>query len=297
MVTPGFVVSQPGNLRVFLEWFKERAVSGACVLVVFADFPDYLLDVATEKAQEGARFSEDHAGADMETLNLAGTRGISQMDVEAWAHAWHLVNDMIELDRGLPENIRRIVSVDDLLAPDDEQSLVHWFAAWSITKLDMYREFYVLGSSVDKQPKRTVRIPNYLPEVGNDPDDTGSIPEEAAARPQNLLHGRIFNNDRPPDISSWISALFDHLNGRSSFWVYPGPIAWLDEYMAQRCGDRAIRYSAFGSWLSTFKGFKVKVTTLVKLPYTPEGSPEESAASNPRMRHSWRASVVLSTSS
>lgn len=292
LLTPGFAISQPEKMCEFLEWFKERAAVAPCVLVVCTDFTDYLLDIATEKAQESARFLEEHPSADNYTMNHAQVRGVSKTDIEARVHAWRLVNEIGEQDRDLPEHMRLVVRADDLLVPDDEQSLVHWYAAWSLTKLDMYRKFYVLGSSIDKQPKRMIRIPNYMPGVVNDPDDTGIVAEEeeqAAAPPQNGSHGRIFQNDGPPDIAAWISSTFDHLKGKSSFWMFWKPIAWVDEAMAQRFGDRGMRCLPFEAWFSTFRGFWHKVTTLVGLFCTPEGRPEELNAVNAYVRHPWLA--------
>ncbi|KAI4593277.1 hypothetical protein KJ359_010005 [Pestalotiopsis sp. 9143b] len=290
LVTPGFAISQPRRMCEFLEYFKERAAVAPCVLVVCADFADYLLDVATEKAQEGARFLEEYPGADNDMMNYAQVRSISKTDIEAKVHAWRLVKEISEQDGDLPEHMRLVVQADDLLAPDDEQSLVHWYAAWSLTRLDMYRKFYVLGSSIDKQPVRTIRIPNYMPGVVNDPDDMGIIAEEeATAPPQNGSHGRIFQNDGPPDIATWISSRFNHLKGRSSFWMYWKPIAWVDEAMAQRCGDRGMRCLHFEAWFTTFKGFWSKVTTLAGIFYTPGGRPEELNAVNAYVRHPWLA--------
>ncbi|ETS79139.1 hypothetical protein PFICI_08992 [Pestalotiopsis fici W106-1] len=138
LITPGFAISQPRKLCIFLEWFKDKAAFEPCVIVVCADFSNYLIDIVIGKARDRVQYFKDHPSADP---MLQGCMGFAPADHDARVRAWELLGDISQQYGNLPEDMRKIVSVHDQVAPDDEQSLVHWFAAWSMTKLEEYRNF------------------------------------------------------------------------------------------------------------------------------------------------------------
>lgn len=216
LVTPSFAVSQPVHLLEFLEWFKKRAAVAPCILVACTDFPRYLFDVAMEKS----------IGNEIQEYQ------------EARVRAWKLIAEFSDAKyfkycgfssaEEPAEDIRKFVWADALIAPDDEQSLLNWYAAWSLTRLDTYRKFYVLGSSAKdiQNSHRKVRVPNYLPEVTNDPDKMPD-PEKPTATPAHILEfrSRLFGGDQSSDFQPFFDS-FNHLRHTSSFWLFFKAISW-----------------------------------------------------------------------
>lgn len=294
LITPGFAISQPRKLCIFLNWFKERAAFAPCVIVVCADFSDYLIDIAIGKARDRSLYFEEHPSADATNTGLLGTMGFAPVDHEARIRAWEILGDITQKYGDMPEYMRKIVWAPDQIAPDDEQSLVHWFAAWSMTKFEDYRKFYVLGSSVDKRPTRQVRVPNYMSDVSNDPDDTSQIEdqkEETVATIQDTLRIPTPQEEGASVLAEWLSVSFSHLKSKSSYWMFWRPIAWLGPDMATHCGDRTLRHASIEQWISGMPRFFGQIRTYVGFFFTTEGEPEEANAANAGFRHPWLAFV------
>ncbi|KAK9417573.1 hypothetical protein SUNI508_08724 [Seiridium unicorne] len=300
LITPSFVLSQPGKFCLFLEWFKKRAVIAPCVLVVCADFSKYLFDLAMEKVRECHNFRKKNSN-DLLLKNLASSQGLSQKDHEYRVRAWQLISDLsdpshcgFKSHEEPPEDIRKIVWADDLIAPDDEQSLVNWYGAWSMTRLDTYRKFYVLGSNADgiEQASRMVPVPNYLAGVANDPDKVAREELLATTPALNAFQSNMFGGDRAVDFVPWFNK-FNHLKGTSTFWMFFKAISWFNMDMADRHGDRFADYSTYSQWLQACPKFWKKVNTLVGLFYTTEGDVEgdgqEEMPYDSALRHPWIA--------
>jgi chromo domain-containing protein 1 len=81
LITPSFAISEPAKLCQFLQFFQSRSSFAPCVLVACANFPQYLLDLATEKARESDIFRRVNSRDCKNFLNLfpsllAGLRGL-----------------------------------------------------------------------------------------------------------------------------------------------------------------------------------------------------------------------------
>lgn len=234
LVTPSFAVSQPEHLLAFFELFRKRALVAPCILVACTDFPKYLFDLAMEKAHDSEVFYQRHL-SDSKIEDIASEQGLCQKQQEARARAWELIADFSDAkycgfssNLEPAEDIRKFVWIDPLIAPDDEQSLLNWYAAWSMTKLDTFRKFYVLGSSAkdNKKANRVLPIPNYLPEVVNDPDNEPDQEGLASIPPQSFeFRSRLFGSDRASDLKPFFDS-FQRLVGKSSFWIFFKAISW-----------------------------------------------------------------------
>jgi chromo domain-containing protein 1 len=216
------------------------------------------------------------------------------------------------------EDIRKTVWIDDIISPDDEQSLLNWFAAWSTTKLDTYRKFYALGSSSSdiKKARRKVRVPNYTLETVNNPEaafsrlaagqnTSGDLPpvsKSLSAGSAAMVTGKqtlpppapyvfqseILRSDRATDIRAWLLHLISVL-GKSWARLYDNPVSWLDLKMADHFKDPRSEYATYMNWFSFPPKFAQRVNTLIGLFYTVGTDWNEHDEALSAGRHPWIA--------
>ncbi|KAH8677504.1 hypothetical protein BX600DRAFT_129888 [Xylariales sp. PMI_506] len=297
-ITPSFAISQPAQLCQFLEFFLSRP-NAPYILVAPSNYQKYLLELVADKAQEHGSSRENSASIDKPT----------RQDLKDSVRAVELMNTVIETSRnGLleepPEHIGRISWIDEILNPDDEQSLLNYFAMWSATRLGSYRKFYVLGSSAldSKKAYRRVRVPNYVPETVNNPDRANASCSPAADDPDGIslvgqprdpreeyvFQSRTFKNDRPEEFERWF-ARFHSLRGKSSFWMFFQPISWLNIAMADSFLDPRASNATYKNWFYSHMKFFKKVNTLIGLFYTIETDWEGPESETSTSRHPWIA--------
>ncbi|ORY64232.1 uncharacterized protein BCR38DRAFT_210006 [Pseudomassariella vexata] len=313
LITPSFAISEPARLCMFLDWFRHKMKSAQCVLVACADFPSYLHTLALEKAYERDEFIRENS-TDLMVELLASEKGLGETDVYDRVQAWKSLRALMDATHhgfGLDETsegIRKTVWADDLIDPNDEQSLVNWYAWWSTTRLDCYRKFYVIGSSPSgiKKAHRTARIPNYTPDTINDPDAalayltesqeaSNAAPGPASVQvavvdAQYVFKSRILRNDNARDFKEILTELDKKCYG-SFFRLFRDPIAWYNTEMMDHFQDKDMRshFKTFRDWFAFPTRFHQKFNTFIGLFYTIETdwSGENDDRHSPR--HPWLA--------
>ncbi|KAK8133733.1 chromo domain-containing protein [Apiospora sp. TS-2023a] len=308
LITPSFAVSEPAELYELLVWFREKSRDAPYVLVGCANFPDYLRGLILDKAREADQLKRtqlNDAFLDRELL----AKGLSRDDLKDRVHAWELICDIASpgnlkefaLEEA-PEDIGKTVWASEHIDPNDEQSLVNWFAWWSTTHLTSYRKFYVIGSRAKgiAKARKTVQIPNYAPHTVGDPDEAfarflhtqqtqaldTTISSGGSSTPY-VFRSSILRTDRAAEMSSWIYGVASSVKAS---WVrlYLDPVSWLDVHMADAFEDPRCEYGTFRNWFYSITKFHKGVNTLMGLFYTIDsewtGSPQENAG-----RHPWIA--------
>lgn len=308
LITPSFAVSEPAELCKLLVWFKEKSRDAPYVLVGCANFPDYLRGLILDKAREADQLKRTRSNDVFLDEDLIA-KGLSRDDLKDRMHAWELICDIVSpgnlkefaLEEA-SEDIAKTVWAGEHIDPNDEQSLVNWFAWWSTTRLTSYRKFYVIGSRARGIAKahRRVPIPNYAPHTVGDPDEafarflhtqqiqeintTSSSGEQTTPY---VFRSSILHSDRAADMKSWI---FGVNSSMKNSWVklYFDPVSWLDVHMADVFEDPKCEYATFTNWFYSIPKFYRGVNTLMGLFYTIDcewtGSPQENAG-----RHPWIA--------
>ncbi|KAK8094734.1 hypothetical protein PG997_001419 [Apiospora hydei] len=295
LITPSFAVSEPAELCRLLAWFKEKSKVAPYVLVGCANFPDYLRGLVLDKAREADQLKRTQSSDVFLDKDLAA-KGLSRDDLKDRIHAWEFVCDLVK-------DICKTVWASEHIDPNDEQSLVNWFAWWSTTRLARYRKFHVIGSRARgiAKARRTVQIPNYAPQTVGDPDvafarflraqqelssDTASGFGELTT--PYVFQSTMFRNDQAAELKSWIS----HINSyQKASWVklYMDPVSWIDVRMADAFEDPRCEYATFTNWFCSIPKFWKSVNTLMGLFYTidTDWTGEANAASTGR--HPWIA--------
>ncbi|KAI1867184.1 uncharacterized protein JN550_007236 [Neoarthrinium moseri] len=295
LLTPSFMISQPAKLCELLEFIQLRSAVAPCVLVVCSTSTDYLLEIALEKARRRDLLTDKlgHTVSDQ----VAELEGLSQDEFQDRLRAWELMKNIMDPTRhgfksheDPPEDIGKVVLVDDLIAPDDEQSLVNWFAAWSLSRLDCYRKFYVVGSSLQgiEKARKMVRVPNYVDGTVNDPDVHSRQVALDNERGQHSFRSHMFRGDSAADFAPWFNS-FNDLKGHSSFWMYFLAVCFLNREMADHLGDFRADFGTFKTWFHSAPKFTPSLNSLVGLFYTVETDWTETDQTIPAARHPWIA--------
>ncbi|RYC54175.1 hypothetical protein CHU98_g12034 [Xylaria longipes] len=178
LITPSFAISEPAKLYTFLKWFKQFASNPGYIIVTCHDFLPFLRNIAAEKQKEHnnlTRLNPDNK----DVYEFLDRTGRSLRDIDDHFRAWQLLQEIMDHfgDEETSEDIRRVHSLNELIDPSDEQSLVNAFCWWTQLKCDRFRRFYVLGSDPSKIQRayRYIDIPRYFDTEGSDPDIAGIL--------------------------------------------------------------------------------------------------------------------------
>ncbi|KAG6015255.1 hypothetical protein E4U43_005546 [Claviceps pusilla] len=139
LVTPSFLISQPEQAYNFVKFFWKSYTSHSPIfrfgkLAVASDISCWLAELAVEKAQSWSRFREP------------GTSETNRDNAcEALFKCFKLLRNLIDDIEDGEES--PFIYAPDVLDGNDEQSLVNWFGAWTVSHNQQFRKFYVLGSS------------------------------------------------------------------------------------------------------------------------------------------------------
>jgi len=169
LLTPSFLIAEPERAYYLIRWFREKlkkSTPGTWKLVCAHNIADYLLDLAIEKSFERDAFCEEHNEKPAKD-SMAAKRGLSYEACEARFKCHAAISGMLsryldessdtyESDR-MDGDDSPVVYADESISPDDEQALVVWFAGWSITKLEQFRRYTVVGTS-SSSSDRAVRM-------------------------------------------------------------------------------------------------------------------------------------------
>ena len=159
-LTPSFLVAEPERARAIISWFRSKirkVTPGTWKIVCAYDIRTYLLQLALEKALERDQFYEQNKDKPAKDA-MAAKRGLSYQACEARFKCHQIISDLLEesmkdrlfepYDSDQSGNTANtIVYADESIDPDDEQSLITWFAAWSIRHLDRFRKYTVVGTN------------------------------------------------------------------------------------------------------------------------------------------------------
>ncbi|KAK8087207.1 hypothetical protein PG994_002181 [Apiospora phragmitis] len=305
LITPSFAVSEPAELCKLLAWFKENSRAAPYILVGCANFPDYLRGLIVDKAREADQLKRTQS-SDLYLDNKLAAKGLLRDDLKDRLRAWELACDIVNVSNvtefaleEVPEDICKTVWASEYIDPNDEQSLVNWFAWWSTTRLTSYRKFYVVGSRARgiSKARRTVQIPNYAPNTVGDPDvafarflraqqNLASSSDESIA--PYVFQSTIFASDRAAEIKSWISLVNSAIKNS---WIkfYFDPVSWLDVKMADAFEDPRCEYATFTNWFYSIPRFWKGVNTLMGLFYTIDSDWTGSENAAGTGRHPWIA--------
>ena len=159
-LTPSFLVAEPESARILISWFRNKirkVTPGTWKIVCAYEIRAYLLQLAIEKASERDEFYEQNKDKPAKDA-MAAKRGLSYQACEARFKCHAMIADILEesmkdrllesYDSDQADNIANtIVYADESIDPDDEPSLITWFAAWSIRHLDKFRKYTVVGTN------------------------------------------------------------------------------------------------------------------------------------------------------
>jgi len=307
-LTPSFLVSQPSQVRDFLDWYLAYRIKDTTFCLVTAwNFHSYLFDLATEKFRvRQALTSTTNAGAGKVDVEIeAGQRGLGHLDCEARLVAAIKAFELFgrrEAKAGpfdADEENGPLVFADQSIDPNDEQSLVNWFGWWSTLRLDQFRHFHVIGCSepaakyrVNMRAELRVRIPEYTRATINDPDvvleavqanlddsvrekNAGIVgPSAVLTTPGQMaaqkFHSKFASSDSKEDISR---ALGNHvINSRkkkASLWtLYLYPVSWADFAMSDHFEGLRASCKRFKDWFDFTWSFREQYSTYIGLFYT-----------------------------
>jgi len=179
LLTPSFLIAHPERALQLLAWFREKLRTSTTVgtnkLVCCHNIGDYLLELACNKSLEREQFRAKHRD-DPRADAMEERTGLSWKTCELRFACHSSMSEMLSVDVSdactdfynsghLDEAVNPIVFADESINPDDEQALVNWFAGWSMTKLDQFRKFVVVGSTPSSK-ERACRMKEVL--VGDD---------------------------------------------------------------------------------------------------------------------------------
>jgi hypothetical protein len=162
LLTPSFLVAEPQATVKIFEWFLAgskpkylHCTPGTWKLVCCHNFVDYMLEIANSKAAAKDEFELKHRDdpakdAKLEdkglSFNQCQTRyKLHRMLVE-FESKRSLESASDGFDSDFDDSEYPFIHADKHIDPDDERTLVDWFAAWTMRNLDTYKKFVVVGS-------------------------------------------------------------------------------------------------------------------------------------------------------
>lgn len=308
LLTPSFLVSQPLQVRDFLDWYLAYRIKDTNFCLVTAwNFHSYLFDLATEKSRaRQALTSTTNAGAGKVDVEIeAGRRGLGHLDCEARLVAAIKAFELFGRREakagpfGADEESGPLVFADQSIDPNDEQSLVNWFGWWSTLRLDQFRHLHVVGCSepaakyrVNMRAERRVRIPEYTRATINDPDvvleavqanlddstreknagiiDLPAVPTAAGQMAAQRFYSKFAPSDSKEDITRAIgNHVISSRKKKASLWtLYLYPVSWVDFAMSDHFEGLRATYKRFKDWFDFTWSFKETYNTYIGLFYT-----------------------------
>ena len=194
LLTPSFLLSEPMRALELLEWFiRHRRTRVNLRLVTAWNIVLHLDLLAQEKYRERTELLAQQRDVPQVIQEAAfNLQGITQKDCINRFKVFQAVSELLDYrqtqDRwSIHQESNPIIYADKVIDGNDEQSLVNWFGWWSNLRLDQYREFHVVGSSITtRKPgadrmRRVIKIPSYA--NGTSPDPDAAYGQSAEERP------------------------------------------------------------------------------------------------------------------
>lgn len=280
LVTPSFLVCEPQKTLQLFEWFfGNQTMYSSNKLVTAYNIVDILRDLASEANHLQDRLKQQRwmYMSELEAADERNALGLSDQDLIARGKAWAMAEDWLSVSmerNGVFSEDNHVIFADRCIDPNDEQSLVNWFAWWSLVKVGQYRKFYVIGSGpAVKQTRqhgaellsracRTIPVPKYDRSVVNDPnealramlkkddDPAAGVPAGDDGRQigrvstVSLQSQKFANNERN------IHYFLREKDGGGSIRIYGFPVCWADFDMADHFGDPTMEFATLKQWFS-----------------------------------------------
>jgi chromo domain-containing protein 1 len=285
LVTPSFLVSQPRRTFELLEWYgRNKKVLGNFRFITAWGIRSYLQQLAEQKLtyRQGLlkQLSDEN-----DMAIAAAERGLDEEDCQFRFKVWLAVSELFasreDMDSfsAIEEKNPLIYAPSDIDA-NDEQSLVNWFGAWSIGRLNNYRHFLVIGSSRgihgSERARRVMTIPTYTTNTVRAPDTAFHAVPTVSAFPTvgngdrtehpegRLMAASSHTPDQPsrpippskytpPTITNLTSQLMNLASTRQErvrWKLYGYPVLWRDSAESCRFHELDPKKSTFDSWWS-----------------------------------------------
>ncbi|KAF4120946.1 chromo domain-containing protein 1 [Geosmithia morbida] len=310
LMTPSFVITQPHQASLFLGYFnRSLAITKAAfraILIVPADFEDWLADLIVERSRRPTDKNLEHHKKDIESLE----KMMNYMD--------QLVALTHEGDLSSP-----LVYAPAMIDASDEQSLVNWFGWWSIMNMNQIG----MRESDDEEVMRAVEAKELLSlgttEAATTTTTTASAPtlvsglsltdRTAEKRLGGATRLKIVPNDE-------VRTLREHLKNiqktarslQPMLWVYFIPVTHWDSRKDRLALGKRPTGASFSQWFRYMSPFDSQggnhgINTSATLFYTSEGgggiaSSDINAASRPWLvffrpvephRKTWKETELL----
>ncbi|KAF7563106.1 hypothetical protein G7046_g1040 [Stylonectria norvegica] len=324
LVTPSFLVSQPQQAYNFVKWFWQSFHDVTHQnydpyrrgrLAVCADIDDWLFTLAIEKAQLAEQRDRSSNGYSNEEKSR---QALNLEAKTAREKTCRLIRELVRATKDR-EDSGPLITAPEHIDGNDEQSLVNWFGWWSITHMDQFKKFSVIGSSEPETARmsRFITLPKYAANTVPNPDDVFKaldLAEEEKATPGSVGQAlglvqapqgpkrRLVPNDRADTITNHISNIV--LKIPQAYWcpimLYKFPVSYWNADMAFHFRDYR---SEFQSYRNCFRWFPALESprggkppcgfynTLISFFYTLEGSwnPDEYPLDVAPTRRPWIA--------
>jgi chromo domain-containing protein 1 len=270
-LTPSFLLSQPEQAYNFFKWFwrnffESKDTPNLGKLIVSAHIDDWLYDLILEKTH----FREKSHR--MSTIDLR-IRGIHDEGLEARLKTLKLLQQLVAAS---VDNVDGpLIFAPDSIDGNDEQSLVNWFAWWTLGNTERFRKFSVIGSSesTPDRRRRYIKPPQYISGTVNNPDawyiedeDLESlgpktqISQRGEGGGQNTAMtstSRLLPNDRPENIEVYLTQVLHRIQfNRCPLILYKKPVSYWDPEMAFHFRDYySTHYQSYARFLGFFMPF------------------------------------------
>ncbi|PTB41227.1 hypothetical protein M441DRAFT_79409 [Trichoderma asperellum CBS 433.97] len=253
LITPSFLVSEPGQAYTFLKWFWNIHVKNDMrrprKLVLCAKVDEWMHNLIYEKMLLRRTLP---VTASQEELEAAG---ISDKAIECRNKSFKLLQQLV-FD-AVYERTNYIVAAPESIDGNDEQSLVNWFGYWSTLNIDQFRRYSVVGS--DSQTKvrlsRILRTPNYSKSIITDPDSvesdlTDSLDSTLATSPSAQRPNR---DDESSQLAFELAEIEKSQRGEwcpvKLFWF---PVGYSTSNVSFWLGDIDPKYKNYDEWFNHF---------------------------------------------
>lgn len=277
MLTPSFIVSAPKGCRRFLEWFWSHCTSENKTLRRKLAVPAGVLEWMVELV-----------------LVKLDRRECSYSDEECWEKCIVILRELLRQcskndELGGFDIMDPLVTAPEKIDASDEQSLVNWFGVWTVSNLDEYCSFYVLGGGPfpgGTEPTIRLRPLRWEKDIVSSPDEAlhllhGGSSEQPAHTP--VSHPKalqLISNDSAPSLRVFLQDRYaEVMKSFVPMFLYFKPVAYQDHEMAYHHGDLRSEASTYQKWFTSFydlKNLMKKIRlpnikhTLTGLFYTPE---------------------------
>lgn len=206
-LTPSFLVAEPERAFSLINWFRKKtqAKPRTWKLVCAYDIRSYLLELALDKSFERDQFEEENHNKPAKD-SWAAERGLSYQECVARFKCHEMISELLEesiKDRLLEPDVldqpgdsaTTIVHADESIDPDDEPSLITWFAGWGLRNLDKFRKYTVVGTN-SSNAKKATRIKRF--DMRGTVDDLKSRANSATMTPSSITSPPLYKG---PEIS------------------------------------------------------------------------------------------------